>query len=76
MYGSIEGLVRSGLTKDEQDKGIEEIFLEERSYDWWITYYIYKDKVEVLEYMDGNSKHCRAIAADLDEAMLIASLWL
>ena len=75
MFGDIEGIERTGITKDQEDVGMVEAYVECRGDDWFITYYVYEDCVEVVEWMDGNSEHCTAKADTLDEAIAIAGKW-
>ena len=48
---------------------------EERSYDWSIIYYIYKDKVIVIEEFEGNMEHAKKNCKDLETAIFVASKW-
>ena len=75
MFGDMEGVVRSALTEKNIEDGVEEVFIEERGYDWVVTYYIYADKVQAVEYMDDNPEHCTAEAKTLSEVMAITSQW-
>ena len=75
MFGDMEGITRAGITKVEEEMGIIEVFVEERSLDWWVTYAVYEDKVEVTESMGDNYNHCEATCKTLDEAIAVASQW-
>ena len=75
MFGDVECLSRSGITEGEYESGVIEVFIEERSEDWFITYYVYENKCEVVEYIDGNYEHAKETADNLEDAVLIASKW-
>ena len=75
MFGDLEGLERVAMTEQEEDSGVIEMFVENRSEDWFITYYVYNDKCIVIEAMDGNYHHCKEECKDLGEAISVASKW-
>ena len=75
MFGDLEGLTRLALTEREIEAGVQEVFGEDRGYDWYITYYVYEDKCIVVEYMDGNHEHCKETCDDLNAAIAVASKW-
>ncbi len=75
MFGDTEGMERVAMTEQESEKGIIEIFVEERSSEWFITYYVYKDKCIAEEYMNGNPQHCVEECDDLKDAIATAGHW-
>jgi len=75
MFGDMEGITKTDVSQPEQDFGVLECYVETRSEDWWITYTVYEDKVEVQESMGDNINHCNKTCKTLDEAISVASQW-
>ena len=75
MFGDMEKVTRVAITTAEFEQGVEEIFVEERSSDWFITYYVYKDKVTVVESMNDVHDHATETCDSLAEAIEVASTW-
>ena len=66
---------RGGLTQEESDDGIIEVFIDKRAEDWYVTYFVYTDEVRVVESMDDNNEHCFEICESLEYAISVASEW-
>lgn len=77
MFGDTEGLERITITEVEKKSGVKDGFIEVRSEseNWYITYFVYEDHVEVVEAMGDNYEHCKAEAETLEEAAAIAGKW-
>ncbi len=71
-YGEIEKATT--ITKSEKAAGVKEVFIESRSYDWFVTYLVYEDRCEAIETLEG-FENAKATAKNLDEAIEIASEW-
>ena len=63
------------VTEQEEDSGVIEVFIEKRSEDWYITYYVYEDKCIIIEAIGENYHHCKEECKDLGEAISVASHW-
>ncbi len=74
MIRDMKRLTKIDVTEPQKDFGVIECYVEVRSEDWWITYTVYKDKVEVTESMD-NMNHCIETCNTLEEAIQVASQW-
>ena len=74
MFGCMDGVVKVELTSTI-NKDVLAMYVEDRGEDWAITYYVFADYVEVVEYMDGNPEHCVEKAVTLEEAVAIAAKW-
>ena len=74
MFGDMEGLEE--IENPEAVRGgCIAMYVEHRGYDWEIFYYVFSDRVEVVESMDGNYEHCKETVKTLEEAIAIASKW-
>ena len=57
------------------DKSIIRVLEEVRSDDWWITYYVRDNSVEVVESMGDNPEHCKSYTKNIEETIALASSW-